>query len=134
MKIVLNNAEEAMNVVKRMVFLAYVACGGPQGMGFLQAVNNADEERVWKNAYNAEDYPAKFGRQDNEVYGDYVFGRMMKWGCKWSGNTINVPDREFRSDYQSFCRTYPNNKALVTAALDSLNIKDAKFEEKEVNA
>ena len=134
MKIVLSSADEAMNVVKRMVYLAYVACGGPQGMGVFQAVSGADEDRVWKNAYNAEDYSGRFGHETNEVYGDYVFGRMMKWGCKWNGNVITIPDREFRSDYQSFCRTYPNNKTLLTAALDSLEIKNAEIVEIKVKA
>jgi len=130
MKIELSNPEEAMQVVRRMLFLAYTACGGARGMGWLQEMklggNQAEEEQVWKNAYNQEDYAMRHGA-DNEVYGDYVFGRMMKWGCKWSGNIITVPDREFRSDYQSFCRTYPNNKALATAALDSLGIKNAEI-------
>lgn len=127
MKVLLSTKEEAMKVVKRIVFLAYSAVGGTTGMGFLQAARlgggSADEETVWRCAYNAEDYPGGFrGGKENEVYCDYVFGRMMKWGCSFKDNVITIRDSEFRGDYQGFSRTYPNNKALVAAALDSLGI------------
>ena len=132
MKIILNNSEEAMAVVKRMVFLAYNACGRPMGMGVLQDMRldgkSAEEEKVWQCAYNQEDYPMRHGKA-NEVYCDYVFGRMMKWGCEWEKNIITIPEKYFRSDYQSFCGTYPDNKALAIAALKSLKIKDTQIED-----
>ncbi|MFA6358894.1 MAG: hypothetical protein WCY09_09590 [Candidatus Omnitrophota bacterium] len=123
------NTKDLLAVVKRMVFLAYNASGGPVGMGIFQALrlNNTtpNEEQVWKCAYNAEDYPLKH-TGENEVYCDYVFGNMMKWGCSWDTktNTITVPNRTFRHDYQAFCGIYPDNAALARAALSSLGITE----------
>jgi hypothetical protein len=58
----------------------------------------------------------------NEIYCDYVFGRMIKWGCSWNETTITVPDIEYRQDYQSFCRRYRSNDVLAEATLESLRI------------
>jgi hypothetical protein len=70
----------------------------------------------------------------NEVYCDYVFGRMMKWRGSWEDNVVILNDRgrEFTPDYQSFCRTYPDNRSLVQAAMDSLNIKATILEDENV--
>lgn len=134
MQVHLGKMETAMAMAKRMVFLAYKACGGASGMGFLQEMRlggiPASENEVWKCAYNQEDYPMKHSKSD-EVYCDYVFGRMMKWGCSWDENGIlDIPDRSFSHDYQSFSRTYPDNNALVTAAASSLGIDLATYEVK----
>lgn len=118
----------SVQIVKRMVFLAYQACGGAVGMGFLQEMRlggkSAEEEQVWKCAYDSEDYPMNRrmlqGMKDEEVYCDYVFGRMMKWGCKWNDHNIIFSNRQFRPDYQGFCLTYPTDEALYEAAVASL--------------
>jgi len=132
MNVALKSSEQAMAVVKRMVFLAYAACGGPVGMGVFQDMRlggkNPDEERIWKCAFNSEDYAMKH-TADNEVYCDYVFGRMMKWGCKWNGNVITIRNCKFSLDYNAFCHTYPNDQTLVAAAIESLGIKDAVIEQ-----
>jgi len=93
MKVTFESAGDAEKVVKRMVFLAYEACGGSTGMGFLQARTSANEEQVWKAAYNC----------------DYVMGRMMKWGCKWTQTTIEIRDQKFQHDYQAFSHVYKDN-------------------------
>ena len=127
MKVTLQTEEQREAFVKRMVYLAYNAVGYASGMGVFQEVKDADETRVWDRAYTACDYPMKTGG-DNEVYCDYVFGRMMKWGCKWNGCEVFIRDNTFRPDYQKFCRKYKDNKSLVDAALDSLGITDAVIE------
>ena len=127
MKVMANNDAEALALVKRMVFLAYQACGGTSGLGFLQAVDGADENRVWAAAYRETDYPGAKRTADNEVYGDYVLGRMMKWGCKWNGSTVEIWDFLFDPGYQGFSRKYPNNMSLVAAAAESLGI-DVRIE------
>jgi hypothetical protein len=38
MRVVLKDQETAINLIKRMVFLAYNACGGAMGMGMFQAM------------------------------------------------------------------------------------------------
>jgi hypothetical protein len=130
MRVELKNEKQAKQFVKRMVFLAYNACRPASGLGMLQASRLSDtaptEEQVWRCAYNQEDYPSRHGAS-NEVFCDYVFGRMMKWSCKWEGSTVIIHDKKFTPDYQSFCRVYSSNEALVKAALESLGITDAKI-------
>lgn len=46
MKIQLASNENATRLAKRMMFLAYEACGGPMGMGFLQARRDHPSYRV----------------------------------------------------------------------------------------
>ncbi len=130
MKIKLDSAAQAMSVVKRMVFLAYNASRGYRTIQIARLGGKfTGEEQVWKCAYDKEDYPLRVGVEENEVHCDYVFGRMMKWGCKWEGNIVTINDREFSPDHQSFCFVYPNNKALAAAALVSLGINSAALQE-----
>jgi hypothetical protein len=129
MRVQLKDAEQAIQLAKRMVFLAYNAAGGARGMGVFQAGragSNPEEERVWQCAYNAEDYCGRMASEpDNKIFCDYVFGSMIKWGCQWDDNVVSMNDNIFRPDYQGFARTYQNNAALVEAALKSLEITDA---------
>jgi len=53
-------------------------------------------------------------------YGDYVFGRMMKMGVSFNGKTVDLSEREVRSDYQAWCRKYRTYEALADAAERSL--------------
>ncbi len=125
--ITLANEEHAKALCKRMVFLAFNACGGAMGMGVFQEMRlggkAASEEEVWKCAYNKEDYPGgRHSRDANEVDCDYVYGRMMKWGCSWKENVVTVRDFPFKRDYQGFSRVYRDNSSLIHAALKSLNM------------
>ncbi len=110
---------------KRAVKLLWDACRGPMGMGFLQDRGDGiSEDAVWSQAYGCKDYGG--GREfrnlrESEVYCDYVFGRMMKWGCKWGEGWFETPDWEFRPDYQAFCGSYRDNGAIVIAVAKSLN-------------
>lgn len=124
MKVICANAEEAVSLAKRMFFLAYEACGGPVGMGFFQAREGITEEQVWQNVCIEGDYTANFrGSNEKRPYGDYVFGRMMKWGCNLNDATAEVRQEKFRPDYQGFSRIYRTPEDLVSAAIASLNIQ-----------
>lgn len=109
--------------VKRAFWLAWQACGGTMGAGFLQNNPNAGEDDVWNQASNRGDYPGgnAFGsNKPGNVYGDYVFGRMMKLGLKWDETGIEFTDSAPRSDYQAWCRKYPTYQALIEAAVGEL--------------
>ncbi len=122
MKIQTNQPEA---IVKRMFWLAYQACGRAAGMGVWQARSDATEEAVWQNVRLAADYGPGADRimrsnEPGEAYGDYVFGRMMKLGVKWTEHEVELRDTEPRADYQSWCRVYPTYDKLAIAALESL--------------
>jgi hypothetical protein len=114
------NVSDAEKVVKRMVFLAWQACGGTFGMGALQDRGPQQTEgQVWHAAYNSTDYVSS-DNKPGQVYCDYVQGRMMKLHVRWTADTIELNDN-WRGDYQSFCRTYREPKALFDAAVASIN-------------
>lgn len=116
-------------LLKRIFFMLYEACGGPLGMGFLQARSDATEGDVWNNVATGADYPGDHLAKEfnsGRIYGDYVFGRMMKWGIELCQDekSFTVHDREFDPEYQGFARTYPSNKSILDAAMESFGIKD----------
>jgi hypothetical protein len=109
------------DVAKRMFYLAWLACGGPLGMGILQdRGSNVKEEEVWKAVYNQTDYPGDTRNTKESIYADYVFGRMMKFGVFIKDDTVRFNDLPLRPDYQAWCRKYPTMTALFGAALESL--------------
>lgn len=124
-------------IAKRYFFLAYEA-SNVAGLGLLQARNEITEEEVWNNVACAGDYPGYSLRSlsNSEPYGDYVFGRMMKVGCKVLENGIEVREGEGRLDYQSWASKYPTFKDLAIAAVKSLHSESSNTEEtlKESNA
>lgn len=108
-------------VVKRAFYLAYEACGGSSGMGFLQARNEVSEEEVWQNIRNSGDYPGKpFVECDGKAYADYVFGRMLKLGLDWDDDYVLWHDRDLSIDYQAWCGKYATVELLLMAAITSL--------------
>ena len=120
-------------LMKRIFFLLYEACGGPRGMGILQARNGVTEDEVWKNVFTGGDYPGDIGKRNaaqGKVYGDYVFGRMMKWGIRFGpeAGIFKLSDNEFRPDYQGFCPHYRNNKEILDAAVESLGVGENGYE------
>lgn len=111
-------------LAKRMFWLAWQACGGPLGLGFLQDNPGANEEAVWKNVMSTGDYAGGnfMKTAAGKPYGDYVFGRMMKMGVDFVEDGIVLPKPEFdkpRHDYQAWCSTYRTQAALAQAAADS---------------
>jgi len=122
--------EHTEAVVKRAMFLAYCACGGTEGMGVFKARPGASEDEVWKNVCTEGDY--QFGPEPNpdkvasipvemdcSIYGDYVFGRMMKTGFMFNRvqGTITGRDEAARTSYQAWARKYKSHKELLDAAL-----------------
>ena len=111
--------------VKRAFFLLYQACGHTMGLGSFQARDAVTEEDVWNNVRSSGDYPGggSFHNKPQSTYADYVFGRMMKWGCEWNDkeSTVSSREGEFRRDYQGFAGTYPNNTSIFDAAAKSLD-------------
>lgn len=110
-------------IAKRYFYLAYEA-SNVGGFGILQARGGVDEDAVYANVAGSGDYPGcGFNNKKDEPYGDYVFGRMMKVGCKVLPNGIQVRDGAGRLDYQSWASKYPTYKDLAIAAVNSLNSK-----------
>ena len=109
-------------VVKEMFWLAWKACGRPQGMGFLQDRPDATREDVYSNAANRGDYAGVGSGKQGEVRGDYVFGRMMKLFVEFDAKAgvIRFRDENPTRDYQSWCREYPTYEALFDAAVESV--------------
>ena len=103
-------------VVKEAMWLAWQACGGTTGMGFLQDRDGVTKEDVWKNVLTNGDYAKSHDFPQGRVYGDYVFGRMMKLGFEFDKDSITFRDSAPRADYQSWCHKYPSYQALVEAA------------------
>lgn len=121
------DATKTTDVVKRAFFLAYQACGGAVGLGVLQDRGGVTEEHVWGNVLTRGDYPTLPGQTENpsRPYGDYVFGRMMKMGCKFTNSTgeIEISDSKPRGDYQAWCGKYPSHETLFVAAANSLGVQ-----------
>lgn len=113
------------DLVKRAMYMAWTACGGPAGMGFLQDRGAQTEDQVWEAMYNKTDYPCAFDKnQPGKVYADYVLGRMMKVGFKWEGDTVEITgSSQWRRDYQAFCVHFPTARDLLNAAAESLGGK-----------
>ena len=112
-------ADEALAVAKRMFWLAWKA-SDVFGSGFLQDKSDADEEAVWDNLLGAGDYPGSIAPDLSRPHADYVFGRMMKLGVDIEGSSVVISDRELSADYQSWCRTYPTNEALLATAVGEI--------------
>lgn len=113
---------------KRAFFLLWQACGGPQGMGFFKDRPSATEDDVFNNVANCGDYPGgnQFGRNEvneaagrGDLYGDYVFGRMMKFGMSWHGDVVNIEDGPYQRDYQDWSGKYPTAKSIADATIES---------------
>jgi hypothetical protein len=100
MKIQVNGSPEKF--VSRMFYLAYQS-SEVFGMGFLQAQDDVTEEQVMENITNHGDYP--YRGDSSGLDADYVFGRMMKLYAAIKDDIISF-DHNWRTDYQSFCRSY----------------------------
>lgn len=112
---------EPEKLVKRAMFLAWEACGGPIGMGQLQDKPFAKEDEVWNNVKTAGDYPGNFrGSRDGDVYGDYVFGRMMKTGMKYNDAYVTISKEKASGNYQAWARKFEDQPALIKAAAASI--------------
>ena len=101
------------------MWLAWRACGGPLGMGFLQDRPEATKDEVWAAAQGAYDYGGCGFKQGamGVANTDYVFGRMMKLCFEYGQDWVEVSEATPRLDYQAWCDAYPTYEALVRAAI-----------------
>ena len=108
-------------LAKRIVYLAWQA-SNVVGLGILQVRDNTSEDSVWESATGRRDYGGMGKPSDpNEVYCDYVDGRMMKMRVSWDSEGVTLHDATApRSDYQSWARTYSTYDDLAAAAVESL--------------
>ena len=107
-------------VVEEAFWLAYLGCGGPVGMGVFQDRDGITKEMVIENVKTAGDYPGTAHNEEGLMYGDYVFGRMMKLCLRFDATGINLPRSEPTPSYQSWCHTYPTYQELILAAIHRL--------------
>lgn len=117
---------------RRAFFLLYQACGRESGMGFFQARHAATEDDVFQNVGVAGDYAGAKDRKPEKgrAYADYVFGRMIKWGCKWSTDTFETHDKKFDPEYQGFAHKLCDDQAIITAVAESLGAEYEQVNEK----
>lgn len=121
---------DSNELVKQFFYLAWRACGGPLGMGWLQDNPNADADKVFDNVKSAGDYPGNFTRcKYGEYYADYVFGRMMKVGIAVLDNdVIGISDHPPTPDYEAWCHAFPTHEALLEAAAVAANCELQRIE------
>ena len=93
-------------------------------MGILQARSSVTEEQVFQNVASNGDY-AFNPRTSDDLYADYVFGKMMKVGFKAKGKTVEISDNPPSIDYQAWCRIYPTTLALLEAAEKAAGVSPA---------
>ena len=83
-------------------------------MGVLHDRPLATKEDIWESVYQFE--------EAGEASSDYVFGRMMKLGIRWTDQYIIVNgDLGVTPAYQAWCDLYPTDVDLIEAAKRSLS-------------
>lgn len=126
MQVTIKNPEMALPVIKRAFYLAWQACGNPSGMGVLQDRPHATEEEVFQNAFHGNDYSGtnhfrnQVTEEKGKVYGDYVFGRMMKIGFSWNNGLIAASDSKPDPDYRAWAGDYSSELAIILRAAREL--------------
>jgi hypothetical protein len=115
-------AEQTKAIVDEAFWLAWQACGGTFGMGFLQDRSGVDKAAVIKNVETAGDYCGISHSRPGEMDADYVFGLMMKMHVKFdkAAGIITVRDGKVDLSYQAWGRKYPTYEALMKAAIESV--------------
>jgi hypothetical protein len=116
---------DVQTFLKRAFYLLWLACEGTYGEGRKQDNPLADEQEVWENILSRGDYD--FPPTDSpkhEIYGDYVFGRRIKWGCIYGDGVIRFtyPD-PFKSSDHEFWRDFETNKDIADAVCQALGCR-----------
>lgn len=121
--------EYPLETIREAFFLAYQAASPASGMGMLQARENPPREEIFQNVATEGDYPGGATRSgDNEFYGDYVFGRMLKLRLGVTENGVEVPTTEISRRYQGWANTYGSYEELVETAAENV----AEMDEDEI--
>lgn len=107
-----SSEEEAVNVAKEAMWLAYQA-SRPAGLGFLHEKGGESRETVISET---------FPNDATSGYADYCHGRMMKTSLHVKGEVLSCND-EPHHDYQSWAGKYQTYAALIDAAEASLKVK-----------
>jgi len=112
-------------ILKEIFWLAWQACGAPEGMGFLQDRPNATKEEVWATVmaggHDASRMFQVLPQQGGEFDADYIFGRMMKLHVEVKpGGEIVMPLGHPSPDYQSWAVRYKSYSDLLAAAINNL--------------
>jgi len=124
----ISDKTKVIDLVRRMFYLAYNACGTTSVLGFLQAQSNASEDDVWNNVMTRGDYPGGSAfsniKKDNEAHGDYVFGRMMKLNVRFDkdAGTIEISDRKPDIDYNRWAMKYNSHIDLAKDAASQIGV------------
>jgi hypothetical protein len=119
--------DKTQPVIKRMFFLAWRACGKPQGMGVHRDRGpNVSEEEVFQNILEKGDYPERPKNpsqlhQPGTLSADYVFGRMMKMHLEFGDDWISWRDTELDPEYESWCESYRSYESLLQNAAREMN-------------
>lgn len=111
-------------VAKRAFWLAWQACWRPEVMGLLRDKPTATEALIWANVRSAGDYNMNLTSSPGEVYGDYVFGRMMKLWIGYDNESVSVPLLEVNSSYQGWASKYSTYEKLIERAVGSLAVDE----------
>lgn len=96
--------------LRRALWLAFQA-SSPMGMGFPHAgiASKATEATIF-------DHVGVDKKGPRQIYTDYVSGRMMKTQFKVDEEgKLTISPEDPRSDYQSWCGTYPTGTSLIQA-------------------
>ena len=119
MNITLNNNQVEI-FLQYLFFTAWTACENTSGNGFFQNSPNSSKEGVYNAVVNSTDYPISNNTPTN-IYADYVFGRMMKFGVKLkpgpNQTEINIYGSGPTLDYQKWSKKYKSYEALIKATL-----------------
>ena len=113
--------ENPESVAKEMFWLAWKACGGPLGMGYLQDNPQATKDDIWESVTGKTltDYSRSRTDDSKKPYGDYVFGRMMKMGLTINSDHLDLRDGNLNREYQAWCTVYPTYEDLVRKAYEN---------------
>jgi hypothetical protein len=111
-------------------WVAWQACDGPSGMGFLQDNPTAGKSAVIENAQVRGDYPGMLALKSagyGELHGDYVFGRMMKLDLGWNDDGVIVPNTAPHPEYQGWMKKYGTYDALINEAISRLSKEEGSY-------
>lgn len=107
MKIRFSSPEEAERVKAKALLLAYQA-SIPMGMGFLHYKENAEKDA---------EMLAEYITPGEDLYADYVVGRMVKLTIRQpEPDMLDIRDAPPHPEYQSWVVKYPTYEALIEAA------------------